>query len=112
VELLTRYLWNARLKLRPHPDEPALWIAQQTGRRLGYSYLHHLVVDLCTRRGLKIHPHLLRHACATHLLEAGAELEAIQQLLGHKQASSTGIYAQVRPPELAAEFARCHPRAK
>ncbi len=112
VELLTRYLWNARLKLRPHPDEAALWVSAQTGRRLGYSYFHHLVVDLCTQLGLKIHPHLLRHACATHLLEAGADLDSIQALLGHKRASSTAHYAKANAVELHAEHARCHPRAK
>lgn len=112
VELLTRYLWKARLKLRPHPDESALWISPQTGRRLGYSYLHHLVVGLCRELGLEMRPHLLRHACATHLLEAGADLDVIQTLLGHKQASSTGIYARVKPLELRTEFQKCHPRAK
>ena len=112
VELLIRYLWNGRLKLRPHPDEGALWVSAQTGRRLGYSYLHQLVAQRCEELGLKIHPHLLRHACATHLLEAGAELEAIQALLGHKLASSTNLYAQVKPLELKTEFDRCHPRAK
>ena len=112
VELLKRYLREARLKLRPHPEETALWIAQQTGRRLGYSYLHRLVVDVCSSLGLKIHPHLLRHACATHLLEAGADLDTIQTLLGHKRATSTSHYAKVKPLELKAEFLRCHPRAK
>ena len=112
VELLTRYLWNARLKLRPHPDETALWVSPQTGRRLGYSYLHHLVVDLCAELGLSMRPHLLRHACATHLLEAGADIDVIQTLLGHKRAESTAIYAKVKPLELRTEFARCHPRAK
>jgi integrase/recombinase XerD len=112
VALLTRYLWNARLKLRPHADETALWISPQTGRRLGYSYLHHLVVDLCAQLGLEMRPHLLRHACATHLLEAGADIDVIQTLLGHKRPASTGIYARVKPLELATEFFKCHPRAR
>ena len=112
VELLTRYLWNARLKLRPHPDETALWVSPQTGRRLGYSYLHHLVVDLCAELGLEMRPHLLRHACATHLLEAGADIDVIGTLLGHKRAESTALYTKVKPQELRTEFARCHPRAK
>jgi site-specific recombinase XerD len=68
-------------------------------------------VDFCAELGLSMHPHLLRHACATHLLEAGADLDAIQTLLGHKQASSTSVYARVKPPELHAEFQKCHPRA-
>ena len=63
-------------------------------------------------QNLKVHPHLLRHACATHLLEAGAGVESIATLLGHKQANSTAHYARVSSKELAAEHGRCHPRAK
>ena len=62
-------------------------------------------------QGLKVHPHLLRHACATHLLEAGADVEAIGTLLGHKRADSTAHYARVSSKELASEHKRCHPRA-
>jgi site-specific recombinase XerD len=110
--LVTRYLRDGRPNLRPHHDESALWIAAQTGRRLMYSTIKQRLARWGDLQGLKVHPHLLRHACATHLLEAGAEPEHIQQLLGHKRASSTELYAQVRPSELAAEHERSHPRAR
>jgi site-specific recombinase XerD len=110
--LVTRYLRDGRPNLRPHHDEPALWIAAQTGRRLHYTTIKQRLARFGDLQGLKVHPHLLRHACATHLLEAGAEPEAIQQLLGHKRASSTERYAQVQPAELAAEHSRSHPRAR
>ncbi len=110
--LVTRYLRDGRPNLRPHHDEPALWISSQTGRRLQYSTIKQRLARFGDLQGLKMHPHLLRHACATHLLEAGAEPEHIQQLLGHKRADSTERYAQVRPDELQAEHQRSHPRAR
>lgn len=111
VELILRYLRDARPQLRPHADEPALWIAAQTGRRLGYESLKLRVKAFCDELGLDITPHRLRHACATHLLENGADLLHIQTLLGHLRTSSTEIYTKVRPLELHAEHHRCHPRA-
>lgn len=110
--LVTRYLRDGRPNLRPHHDEPALWIASQTGRRLHYTTIKQRLARYGDYQGLKVHPHLLRHACATHLLEAGAEPEHIQRLLGHKRASSTAHYAQVRGDELQAEHERSHPRAR
>lgn len=54
-------------------------------------------------------PHLLRHTCATHLLEGGADLRHIQALLGHSKADTTSLYAQVSITHLQAVHARCHP---
>lgn len=112
AELVTHYLRDGRPNLRPHHDEPALWIAAQTGRRLQYTTIKQRLARYGDLQSLKVHPHLLRHCCATHLLEAGAEPAHIQQLLGHKLASSTERYAQVRRDELAAEHERSHPRAR
>lgn len=109
--LVARYLRDGRPYLRPHHDEPALWIAAQTGRRLSYTTIGQRLARFGDLQGLKVHPHLLRHACATHLLEALAAPENIQQLLGHRRADSTARYAQVRPAELSAEHQRYHPRA-
>lgn len=111
VEFFKRYLREARPRLRPCPDEPALWIAAQTGRRLGYESLKLRVKVFCAELGLDITPHQLRHACATHLLEGGADIAYIQELLGHQRTSSTEIYTRVRPLELHSEHQRCHPRA-
>lgn len=109
--LLADYLKETRPYLRPFPEEQALWVSPQNGTRLGYTYLRNIVWLNSQKLGLgKIYPHLLRHACATHMLEAGAKLGQIQAFLGHSVPSSTERYAQVTDAELKREFQRCHPR--
>ena len=73
-----------------------------------------IVKRVAIQRGLSadVHPHTLRHAFGTHLLEEGADLRAIQELLGHERLSTTQRYTQLTTSQLEAVYDRTHPRAK
>ena len=79
-----------------------------TGRSIGNIVDRH-VGKLAQR--LKVHPHTLRHTFATHMLSAGADLRAIQELLGHESLSTTQKYTHVSVEQLVRVYQACHPRA-
>jgi site-specific recombinase XerD len=103
------YLFNGRPRLLPGPNEMALLLNNE-GERLPPPALLYIVKKYGLLLGLKLSPHGLRHACATHLSQAGMKLPALQQLLGHRNLSSTKRYTQISQREMEREFRRTHPR--
>ncbi len=70
------------------------------------------LAELGARHGVSLHPHLLRHTCATHLLKGRADIRHIQRLLGHERLSTTERYTRVEVSDLRAVVRRCHPRER
>ncbi len=91
-------------------NEPAL-IVSKHGRRLGPKGIETLVAAYGELAGLgRVTPHMLRHACATHMLRHGAQLRHLQELLGHRDVTTTEIYTRLTNDELMEAHRRFHPR--
>lgn len=108
---LRRYLDDVRPVLaKRRPFERALFVVQ-AARPLAQTQIRAILRGYQGRCHLRkpVTPHALRHACATHLLQAGADIRLIQELLGHARLDSTAIYTRVAPTDLKAVHVRCHP---
>lgn len=110
IDCVDEYL-RQRADLPEKPGYEDYLFLNRRGRSLTRVMVFYIVRDLAQRAGIakKISPHTLRHSFATHLLEGGANLRAIQEMLGHASLSTTEIYTHVDTRRLREELLRCHP---
>ncbi|NOQ14814.1 MAG: tyrosine recombinase XerC [Methyloprofundus sp.] len=110
IEVLQQWL-----KVRPQiePADNAVFTSMQ-GKRIGNRSIQLRLRKWCLKKGIpeSVHPHMLRHSFATHMLESSQDLRAVQELLGHENISTTQIYTHLDFQHLAEVYDQAHPRAK
>ncbi|MGI9102792.1 MAG: tyrosine recombinase [Terriglobales bacterium] len=111
MEALGRYLGKARGVLAANRTSPLLFIGRGA-RRLTRQRIWQVVKAASHAGGRAASPHMLRHSCATHMVENGADLRTVQTILGHADISTTQIYTHIAMDRLKAVFLQHHPRAK
>ena len=112
VRALSEYVGTVRPQLVNAPDETALFV-NMSGERMSRQGFWKLIKYYQEKAGIKkdITPHTLRHSFAAHLLENGADLRAIQSMLGHADISSTQIYSKLLNQKIKDVYQKAHPRA-
>ncbi len=111
---INRYLLNSRSKLNINPKYSDILFLNRNGSRLTRAMIFTIVKNLAKKSNINkiISPHTFRHSFATHLLENGADLKTIQQLLGHESITTTEIYMHLDNSTLIKVITRFHPRSK
>lgn len=112
LRALTTYLRDVRSMMLADPREPALFVnvgGARMSRQGFWKILKHYQVSAHINK--EIGPHTLRHSFAVHLLENGADIGSVQELMGHSDISSTQVYTQMVDQHLKEVYAKCHPKA-
>ena len=110
-EVLTEYLQQARPALSAGRNSPFLFIARGA-KQLTRQRVWQMVGAASAGTGRHASPHMLRHSCATHMVENGADLRTVQTILGHADISTTQVYTHVALDRLKSVYQKHHPRAK
>jgi integrase/recombinase XerC len=105
--------WLAERAGLARPEETALFVGTR-GRRISPSSVRYALARWARRIGLlqHVHPHMLRHAFATHVLQSSGDLRAVQEMLGHSSISTTQVYTHLDFQHLAKAYDAAHPRAR
>jgi integrase/recombinase XerD len=110
-ETLSKYLREARPVLAADKNSPLLFVARGA-KKLSRQRVWQMVGAASAGAGQHASPHMLRHSCATHMVENGADLRTVQTILGHADISTTQIYTHVALDRLKSVYQKHHPRAK
>ncbi|WP_455090371.1 site-specific tyrosine recombinase XerD [Parascardovia denticolens] len=115
-QAMERYLDGPRAQLQAKAAKGAEVNAiflNKRGKRLSRQSVWEIVQKAADRAGItkEVHPHTLRHSCATHLIQGGADVRMVQELLGHASVTTTQIYTHISPQTLIESYMGAHPRA-
>lgn len=112
LDAIADYIEEFRNRMDVKDGDEDILFLNRRGGRLSRVMIFYIIKGLCERAGIKknISPHTLRHSFATHLLEGGANLRAIQQMLGHESITTTEIYVHIDRERLRKEILLHHPR--
>jgi integrase/recombinase XerD len=111
IQAIRSFLDEGREVLAKNKTSPLLFVARGA-RRMSRQWVWKMVRAASARNGRHASPHMLRHSCATHMVEAGADLRTVQTILGHADISTTQVYTHLALDRLKNVYREHHPRAK